>query len=141
MRTAFAWTRRKSARSIRNWPLPKDLTELRLFVGLANYFRRFIAGFSSLVAPLTDLFSLQRLPAPLPVQALRAFDELKDRLSNAVLLQYPDVSKPFEVVSDASLKAPAPCVCKTVARSPSPARNSHRLNETMEPVNKNCWEK
>lgn len=86
-----------------NWPLPKDITELRAFVGLANYFRRFIAGFGSLSAPLTDLFSAPRLPKEWPQAALNAFEQIKKRLTTDVLLRFPDFSKPFEVVSDASL--------------------------------------
>ncbi len=45
---------RKTA-SVNTWPKPTTLTELRGFLGLANYFRRFIQGYSSIVAPLTDL--------------------------------------------------------------------------------------
>lgn len=93
----------KKVEQIKKWPLPRDLAELRSFVGLANYFRRFIAGFASLATPLTNLFSLSRLPNEWPPQALRAFEQIKERLSTDVLLRYPDFSKPFEVMSDASL--------------------------------------
>ena len=79
------------------------MTELRSFVGLANYFRRFIAHFSSLAAPLTSMFSLSRLPEVWPSQAIQAFENLKKSLSTDVLLHYPDFDRPFEVVSDASL--------------------------------------
>ena len=40
---------------IKKWPIPKTLPELRSFLGLANYFRKFILGFSTLVSPLTAL--------------------------------------------------------------------------------------
>ena len=93
----------KKVEQIRQWPLPRDLSELRSFVGLANYFRRFIAGFASLAAPLTNMFSLARLPDTWPPQALHAFEQIKERLSTDVLLRYPDFSKPFVVMSDASL--------------------------------------
>ena len=93
----------KKVDAIRNWPVPKDMTELRSFVGLANYFRRFIAHFSSLAAPLTSMFSLSRLPEVWPSQAIQAFENLKKSLSTDVLLHYPDFDRPFEVVSDASL--------------------------------------
>ena len=42
---------------IQEWPVPTSTTELRQFLGLANYFRKFIQGYSSLVAPLTTLIS------------------------------------------------------------------------------------
>jgi hypothetical protein len=37
------------------WPTPKTLTELRGFMGMCTYYRKFIKGFSQLCAPLTDL--------------------------------------------------------------------------------------
>lgn len=52
---------------------------------------------------MTDLFRLPKLPGTWPPQALRAFAEIKKRLSTDVLLHYPDFDHPFAVVSDASL--------------------------------------
>ena len=45
--------------TVKNWPVPKDIRKLREFLGLANYFRRFIQGYSSLAAPLTALTSVK----------------------------------------------------------------------------------
>jgi hypothetical protein len=42
-------------RAILDWPTPKNVTELRSFFGLCNYYRRFVRGFSQLGEPLTDL--------------------------------------------------------------------------------------
>jgi hypothetical protein len=42
---------------VRDWPLPRNLTELRSLLGLANCFRRFVKDYSRVVAPLTDLTS------------------------------------------------------------------------------------
>ena len=42
-------------RAIRDWPTPKTITELRGFLGLCTYYRRYVKGFSQFVAPLTDL--------------------------------------------------------------------------------------
>ena len=44
---------------VRNWQQPTDIADLRKFLGLTNYFRKFIQGYSSLVAPLTDLLRKQ----------------------------------------------------------------------------------
>jgi hypothetical protein len=41
--------------AVQNWPVPSDVRLLRGFLGLANYFRRFVQGFSTLVTPLTNL--------------------------------------------------------------------------------------
>ncbi|KAJ9515548.1 hypothetical protein QJQ45_021635 [Haematococcus lacustris] len=42
---------------VKEWPMPRNLKDLQAFLGLANYFRRFIPNFSSLAAPLTNLTS------------------------------------------------------------------------------------
>ena len=42
-------------RAIRDWPEPRNVTELRGFIGIFTYYRKFIKGFSQLAAPLTDL--------------------------------------------------------------------------------------
>ncbi len=49
--------------ALADYPAPRTLTELRSFLGLANFFRRFVQGYASLVAPLTDL--LRGAPARL----------------------------------------------------------------------------
>ena len=41
--------------SVKNWPRPKSVTEIRSFLGLAGYYRRFVEGFSKLSMPLTEL--------------------------------------------------------------------------------------
>ena len=46
----------RKIKAIMDWPRPKTVFELRSFLGLANYYRKFIQGHSKRVAPLTDLF-------------------------------------------------------------------------------------
>ncbi|XP_060211897.1 uncharacterized mitochondrial protein AtMg00860-like [Lycium barbarum] len=46
--------------AIRDWEIPTKVTELRYFLGLANYYRRFILGYSAITAPLTDLLKKNR---------------------------------------------------------------------------------
>ena len=45
----------KKIRAIRDWSEPRNVTELRGFIGICNYYRKFIKGFSQLAAPLTNL--------------------------------------------------------------------------------------
>ena len=87
---------------IKKWPVPKTLSELRSFLGLANYFRKFILGFSTLVAPLTSLTgsNAQWLWCS---KCQIAFDTVIQMLINAPLLQLPDFEVPFVLTSDASL--------------------------------------
>ena len=83
------------------WKSPKSATEIRSFVGLANYYRRFIEGFSKILAPLTQL-TWKNQPFTLMDKCEDSFLELKRRLMSAPILVIPDVGKPFEVYYDAS---------------------------------------
>ncbi|KAJ9524331.1 hypothetical protein QJQ45_008531 [Haematococcus lacustris] len=92
---------------VKEWPTPRNLKDLQAFLGLANYFRRFIPNFSSLAAPLTNLTSKQVAAVydweHFGGSELEAFDGLKEALCSAPVLALPDFSKPFVVCTDASL--------------------------------------
>ena len=83
------------------WKSPKSVVKIRSFVGLAGYYRRFIEGFSKIVAPLTQLTRKDQ-PFVWTDRCEENFKELKHRLTSAPVLIIPDVSKPFEVYCDAS---------------------------------------
>ena len=83
------------------WESPKSATEIKSFVGLAGYYRRFIEGFSKIVAPLT-LLTRKDQPFTWTDKCEDSFQELKKRLTSAPILVIPDVGKPFEVYFDAS---------------------------------------
>jgi len=83
------------------WESPKSATEIRSFVGLAGYYRRFIKEFSKIVAPLTQLTRKDQ-PFTWTDKCEESFQELKRRLTSAPILVIPDVGKPFEVYCDAS---------------------------------------
>ena len=80
---------------------PKSATEIRSFVGLVGYYRRFIKGFSKIVAPLT-LLTWKDQPFTWTDKCEESFQELKRRLISAPILVIPDVGKPFDVYCDAS---------------------------------------
>ena len=84
------------------WPVPKDVPEVRSFVGLATYFRKFIQGFSKLVAPLTNL-TKQAVPWNWTDECQTAFENVKHALTHAPVLVAPDFTKPFHVIADASI--------------------------------------
>lgn len=90
--------------SIMEWPAPRDVSELRSFLGLANYFRKFINHYSQIAAPLTDLLKHSAWPSVLSDAALHAFGALKHALISAPVLALPDFTKPFEVLCDASIQ-------------------------------------
>jgi len=70
-------------------------------VGLAGYYKRFIEGFSKIVAPLTQLTRKDQTFAWID-RCEESFQELKQRLTSAPVLVTLDVSKPFEVYYEAS---------------------------------------
>lgn len=92
---------------IENWPRPSSQKEVRSFLGLANYFRKFIQGYSALASPLIRLTrkEVSWSDATWTDNCQKSFDGLKHALAHAPVLAIPDFTKPFtmEVVCDASL--------------------------------------
>ena len=108
-------------RAVQEWPVPKTDKELRSFLGLASYYRRFIKGFATIASPLHSLVGASRKvksrvkreqAQPKDCRPLTekwnetssiAFEEIKKKLTTAPILGYPDFTKPFIVETDASL--------------------------------------
>ena len=86
---------------VKDWPTPRNVKDLRSFMGLAQYFRKFIQGFSTLTAPLTSLFRKGATWKWAEPQHA-AFMGLKHALTSAPVLKLPDPGLEFSVVSDAS---------------------------------------
>ena len=80
------------------------MTELRSFLGLANYYKKFIQGYSKKVAPLTDLLKNDKKWVWTDA-CQEAFEKLKVVVSSEPVLRLPDFELPFEVHTDASDKA------------------------------------
>lgn len=87
---------------IRDWPVPGTMTDLRSFLGLLQFFRRFIRDFSKIAAPLTDLTRKNGGIHKWNQHCQVAFDELKKRLCSSPIMVPPDWSKPFRCHVDAS---------------------------------------
>lgn len=93
----------KKTQAVNDWPRPTDLTQLRGFLGLSNYFRRFIKDYSKVVRPLTMLTRKDTpTPLPWPPAAAEAFQKVKEALVSPPVLKMPDFGKPFDVITDAS---------------------------------------
>jgi len=87
--------------AIRAWPTPTTVTQIRSFLGLAGFYRRFVRDFSSIAAPLHEL-TKKDVPFAWSDSQEVAFSTLKDKLTNSPLLQLPDFTKVFELECDAS---------------------------------------
>ena len=91
----------KKVEAVRKFPRPKSAKNIKQFLGLAGYYRRFIPNFSTVAKPLSYLLKKGVRFAWTEVQQ-NAFDKLKNILCNYPILQYPNFSKPFIVSCDAS---------------------------------------
>ena len=87
--------------AVSQWVTPKSVTEVRSFLGLAGYYRRFIEGFSKLALPLTQL-TCKGKSFVWDVQCENSFNELKQWLTTALVLILPKSDEPFVVYCDAS---------------------------------------
>ncbi|KAL0539542.1 hypothetical protein IC582_023757 [Cucumis melo] len=87
--------------AIRDWAVPKSVSELRSFLGPANYYRRFVEGFSKRTSPLTKLLK-KDVHWSWDLECKAAFDNLKQAMMEGPLLGIADVTKPFKVEIDAS---------------------------------------
>ena len=90
-----------------NWPMPTCVAEVRSFLGLATYFRKFMQGFAELAHPLHELFKKNVSWCWGPKQQT-AFERIKTSLVTAPVLIVPDLGEsaaPFTVITDASLFA------------------------------------
>ena len=85
---------------ITEWPTPKNVHEVRSFLGLANYFRKFVRAFSIRAAPMTKLTG-KNCKWEWTDACQAAFEGLKADLTNSPVLASPDMTKHFEVVTDA----------------------------------------
>lgn len=99
--------------AVKAWPVPRNVKELRSFLGFCSYYRRFIQGFSQIAGPLHDVVNAcfkvsgRTCAESLFIQhwgpkCLKAFESLKEMLTGAPTLGYADFTLPFLVETDAS---------------------------------------
>lgn len=82
------------------WPLPTSVKELRGFLGLTGYHRKFIAGYARIASTLTG--QLMKDGFQWSNEATEAFSTLKSAITNTLILVMPNISKVFIVETDAS---------------------------------------
>ncbi|KAK1680885.1 hypothetical protein QYE76_041733 [Lolium multiflorum] len=119
--------------AIENWPQPKTVTQVRSFLGLAGFYRRFVKDFGSIAAPLNEL-TKKDVPFVWGDAQQDAFMILKDKLTHAPLLQLPDFNKTFELECDASGiglgdRFPALRKSKLMPRAAGPFKVLEKIND------------
>lgn len=93
----------KHVTAVKEFPVPQNVREVRQFVGLASYYRRFVPGFSKIAEAI---YALTKKGAVFEwsAECQIAFETLKDKLVKAPVLVFPDFSNPFILETDASIK-------------------------------------
>ena len=87
--------------SVTEWESPKNVGDIRSFLGLAGYYRRFIENYSKIAKPMTELLKKEK-KFQWTEACEASFQELKKRLVTAPVLCLPDIQKDFQVYCDAS---------------------------------------
>lgn len=100
--------------AVAEWKVPDSVKELRSFIGFAGYYRRSVSGFAQMAGPLHELVksclhelkSGKRLTIPFANRwneaCQTAFEVLREKLTTAPVLAFPDFRKPFRLKTDAN---------------------------------------
>jgi RNase H-like domain found in reverse transcriptase len=86
---------------VQEWPIPKTVTEVQEFMGFANFYRRFIRGYSGIATPLTNLTKKDKAFGWTENEQF-AFEELKRRFSEAPILAIFDPEQPIVIKTNTS---------------------------------------
>lgn len=130
-------------KSIENLLPPTNLKELKSFLGMTSYYRRFIRDYAKVAKPLTNLTrgehaqikasQSRKVPINLNNESLKSFSRLKSMLTTAELLAFPDFGKPFNLTTDASNTALGAVLSQGEIGKDKPiAYISRSLNKTEE---------
>jgi RNase H-like domain found in reverse transcriptase/Reverse transcriptase (RNA-dependent DNA polymerase)/Integrase zinc binding domain/Chromo (CHRromatin Organisation MOdifier) domain/Retroviral aspartyl protease len=115
--------------AVTNWPIPTNVHELRSFLGLAGYYRRFVKDFSRIASPLTALLHKNQ-KYEWGADQDNAFTALKQAVSSAPILIIPDPQLPYTVVTDASGYAIGAALCQDHGNGLQPcAFLSRKMND------------
>lgn len=118
--------------TIRKWPIPTDEKQLRGFLGILGYYRKFIKDFAKIAKPLTQ--ALRKGEKIIHnKEFVEAFERCRNILTSSDILQYPEFDKPFVLTTDASNYAVGAVLSQGKIGSDKPiAFASRTLNKSEE---------
>nr|GEX53792.1 putative reverse transcriptase domain-containing protein [Tanacetum cinerariifolium] len=116
--------------SIKDWVSPKSPTEIRQFLGLAGYYRRFIEGFSKIAKPMTKL-TQKKIKFEWGDKQEAAFQLLKQKFCIAPILALLEGSEDFVAYCDASIKGKANVVADALCRKEQEPLRVRALSMTI----------
>lgn len=117
-------------KTIENYPLPKTPKQIKQFLGLIGYYRKFIPDFAKTTKPLTNCLK-KRVGITINSEYINCFEKCKKLLTNDPILQYPDFSRDFNLTTDASNFAIGAVLSQGPIGSDKPiAYASRTLNES-----------
>ena len=93
--------------AMRSFSQPRDAKEMRRYLGILNFYRRFLSNAATVLIPLYDIIKIHnKLPPRSRIvwstQQIDAFEKSKDMLANAAYLAYPVPRAPVSIAADAS---------------------------------------
>ncbi|WVZ79564.1 hypothetical protein U9M48_027129 [Paspalum notatum var. saurae] len=118
--------------AVSNWKTPRNVTEIRSFLGLAKYYRRFIENFSKIAKPMTELVK-DKVSFAWNDEREKSFQCLKNKLTTTPVLTLPDLLKDFVIYCDASRQGLG-CVLMQDNRVVSYASRQLRAHEEHYPT-------
>ena len=89
-------------KAILKYPIPKTQKEVRIFLGLTGFYRKFIKNYAKIAKPMTKVLKKKEIIDPEDKAYKEAFQKLKELITNSPVLAYPDFTKPFTITIDAS---------------------------------------
>ena len=99
--------------AIKNIEAPKNVDELRSFLGLTGYYRKFVKNYARVTAPLTQLTWINE-PYTWTPEHQTLFNELKQILTSAPILMHPDFNYPFIIQTDACDRGLGAVLCQKI---------------------------
>lgn len=117
--------------AVKDFPRPGDPTEVKRFVHLAGYYRKFIAGFGSIAEPMTRLLKKSCSWQWTEEQEF-AFERIKHLLTTRPVLKYPDFERSFRLVTDASQVGLGACLMQDFGHGWQPVAYASKVNNHAE---------